>query len=338
MIRAVSLIALAMALLAGVDGACHLNCNGKGSCGSYDVCSCYGSYDYESGKDCSLRVCPYGKTRGTIDSTNVHKYKECSENGVCNRKTGECDCGDGFTGRACDRTDCPNDCGKNGQCQLLSTFNTAYTTAWDADATMICMCDPGYEGAGCELRMCPLGDDPLTLQSSVNNGFQVDEEQTCTITQSGAMTGKFTLKFTDWTGKQHETWPFDITTVTSAAVKEALQALPNNVIPDCTVDVSGDPSSANVVIVVTFTATENSGAQELLTIGTDDYSVDGHQPIKATIANFVTGTTLCAKTTVGTNEENSICSGRGTCNSETGECGCFTGFHGHSCASQTSLQ
>merc|ERR1711871_1280818 len=45
-----------------------------------------------------------------------HFYMECSNRGVCDRKTGVCECFDGYTGRACSRQACPNDCSGHGEC------------------------------------------------------------------------------------------------------------------------------------------------------------------------------------------------------------------------------
>ena len=37
----------------------------------------------------------------------VHRYAECSNAGVCNRVSGECECYDMFDGAACSRMKCP---------------------------------------------------------------------------------------------------------------------------------------------------------------------------------------------------------------------------------------
>lgn len=61
-----------------------------------------------------IGVCPKGKTiRGiptfssttsSIDINTLHStYSECSNNGLCNRKTGQCECFKPFNGTACDR-------------------------------------------------------------------------------------------------------------------------------------------------------------------------------------------------------------------------------------------
>merc|ERR1711871_1749799 len=45
-----------------------------------------------------------------------HFYMECSNQGLCDRKTGLCECFDGYTGRACQRQACPEDCSGHGVC------------------------------------------------------------------------------------------------------------------------------------------------------------------------------------------------------------------------------
>jgi len=199
---------------------------------------------------------------------------------------------------------------------------------------MICKCDPGFEGPACERRMCPKGDDPLTLQSGVNNGVQVDEEQKCLLVGSG-ISGEFTLSFTDWQGKEHETKPFGVTTVTALEIQEALQMLPNNIIPSVTVSLSGS-GTAGLDIRVTFTAAENSGSQNLLLANHADRSAAGHQPKYAGLSGTITSFD-CTREVQGT-EESKVCAGRGVCDTELGVCNCFTGFYGHSCAMQTALQ
>lgn len=316
-------------------GACHNGCSGHGTCGAYDICTCHTGWDVSTAHDCSERRCPYGKTRGSTHSDGVHSYQECSDNGVCNRQSGECECHEGYTGASCQRAMCPSDCNGRGNCQPVGTHVSAYTsTNWDSKLTMVCKCDPGFEGPACERRMCPVGDDPLTLS-------QTDNKQTCTISAVGnaALTGKFTLKFTDWTGQVHETRAHDITTVTSLSLKESLLALPNNVVPAATVTVSGDPSSAPLVMVIEFTSSDNSGTLPLMTIESDDDSAQGHQPVRAKLssAGDVAITATCVETVAGT-AESKVCAGRGVCDSEAGKCVCHSGFYGHSCDKQTSLQ
>ena len=51
---------------------------------------------------------------------------ECSENGICNRATGNCLCSPGWGGTACDRLVCPDDCSGHGRC--LSMEDLARTS------------------------------------------------------------------------------------------------------------------------------------------------------------------------------------------------------------------
>jgi hypothetical protein len=104
-----------------------------------------------------------------------------------------CACFDGYTGTACARAACPNDCSGHGTCESIKEFAemasfdthaahepTARAAAsnnhpdfsssvgesfsydlWDADKTMGCKCDPGFYGADCSLKKCAYGLDPL---------------------------------------------------------------------------------------------------------------------------------------------------------------------------------
>jgi hypothetical protein len=128
---------------------------------------------------------------------NVHKLMECSNHGNCNRKTGQCICAKGFGGIACEQQLCPGNptCSGNGRCfnlrrlarvsgaLPLSTRTYKYEDAsknhqsWDSNVFQKCVCDSSwpvglgagqvqqseYFGNACELRHCPGGDDPATL-------------------------------------------------------------------------------------------------------------------------------------------------------------------------------
>lgn len=62
-------------------------------------------------------------------------------------------------------------------------------TNWEADMVMTCICDWGYMGGDCSLRMCPKGDDPVTtLQDSPR------VEMTVAAT-AGTLAGNFLLSF-----------------------------------------------------------------------------------------------------------------------------------------------
>ena len=90
--------------------------------------------------------------------------------GSCNRNTGLCECFNGFYGSACQKITCGNACNGHGVCASTSHLHDFYLPSstignynqWDGNHTYSCVCDSGYTGVGCTMRMCPKGDDPLT--------------------------------------------------------------------------------------------------------------------------------------------------------------------------------
>lgn len=222
-------------LIAGAQARCPSDCSGKGTCGEHDLCTCYPGYQ---GLDCSERTCLFGRAWGDVVSGEglAHDYSECSGNGECDRKTGECTCYDGFTGDACRYSSCPNSCSGHGTCEFISEIATDGTVQygshpdrgydlWDAKKSRFCKCDAYWSGADCSARMCPKGNDPLTTMSSDDlggNTAEVQEVQTVTIRPQllknnfgayVAIGGDFTLTYTDAYNQEWTTRPIRVTTV-----------------------------------------------------------------------------------------------------------------------------
>ncbi|KAF4323128.1 hypothetical protein BBO99_00002677 [Phytophthora kernoviae] len=154
----------AMALLTEVDAYCPNGCNAQGTCGKNDKCTCYMRQDQEDwtypaykGADCSLRTCPYGDAWVSVPTaTNIAQAKaECSNRGLCDYGTGRCACFPGYEGKACERTECPNDCNSHGICLTIAAIIAGAPTppatyaAWDANKQMGCYCDQGAQGRDC---------------------------------------------------------------------------------------------------------------------------------------------------------------------------------------------
>jgi len=159
-----------------------------------DSCTCFSHtgfngatvYQY-TGADCSLKTCPYGLAWNgaalSVDTTGVAKgnvyhtqHKQCSNQGLCNAKSGACECFDGYTGEACQRSKCPNDCSDAGRCteawqivkdvkedtEYYGDYVNALTyAAWDSAQLRGCICDFGRSGPDCSILDCPSGTDPL---------------------------------------------------------------------------------------------------------------------------------------------------------------------------------
>jgi hypothetical protein len=302
------------AILGLASAECPNACSGHGTCGAKDSCSCYQNYQ---GNDCSERTCyfgiahvdtpkgdlnadgyvsgplttvitgsevyPWGTTEQypNADANEGHFYMECSNKGMCDRKTGTCDCFDGYEGTACVRASCPNECSGHGTCESIKelaeqkSYNTnahdvptttpvgsapedhhnfdlaieesyAYDL-WDQDKTLGCKCDPVYYGADCSLKKCKYGVDPLFYDNA--DGVI---KQTSVIhlgsksTQRGAIGGSFRIVFYDVFGEKYVTK--QISTAASAdAVRQSLENLPNGVISHSSTDITGTPPAAVTV-------------------------------------------------------------------------------------------
>lgn len=114
----------------GVNADCAMQnyCNGHGTCiNSTSTCSCYEGWgattdiSFYKAPDCSQRTCPSDRAWSDVPSTplKAHAVTECSNRGTCDRTTGQCTCFDGFTGTACQRNKCPNDCSGHGVCMSM---------------------------------------------------------------------------------------------------------------------------------------------------------------------------------------------------------------------------
>ena len=100
-----------------------------------------------------------------VGANNAHPIAECSNQGICDRTTGMCTCFTNYDGIACERTVCPNNCNMAGVCytekQLAIEASRVYSTPWDAQKQMGCVCDLGRRGPDCSLFECPSGPDVM---------------------------------------------------------------------------------------------------------------------------------------------------------------------------------
>lgn len=206
----------------GVDSLpCPNLCNQHGTCDLVDrECRCHSGYE---GADCSRRVCPTGKSWADVatGTDDAHNTATCSDMGLCDYITGTCECFDGFEGDACQRSKCKDNCNHHGQCvnmNRMARFYDVSYTQWDAYKIYGCKCDEGYTGYDCSLKVCPIGDDPLTVD-------QVNERQLLLVSlpdgETAAASDWFTLTFDGWTTQAI------YATDSEATVKERLEWLPS---------------------------------------------------------------------------------------------------------------
>jgi hypothetical protein len=168
------------------------------------------------------------------------------------------------------------------------------TLSWDMKAIASCVCDGGYTGADCSQRICPYGDDPMTVCEEGNTeqiqevklswvgnyaASSSEEHSNAVATNSG-----FALRFTSYAGESFYTDAFagfsatadtDVVsafaaTGTAAAMESALEGLPNSRVKDVTVTATAfavGGASADQVWQVTFHHEDSGnsyGEQELL--------------------------------------------------------------------------
>lgn len=178
-------------------------------------------------------------------SQTAHQYSECSNAGVCNRRTGECECQEGFEGVACHRMSCPgflSSCSGHGVCQSTKQLakrdsGTVYSL-WDYRLVRGCLCDKGFYGGDCSLRRCKSGIDPVYYDDVVRIQYPMffftimTTSATYDISDGTAQLGPgyFSLIVFDQNGHGYTT-PRLQAPATCSSIISALEALPNNVIP-----------------------------------------------------------------------------------------------------------
>jgi len=200
-----------IAATVGVSSAfCPSYCSGHGECTENDICECFPGFGEA---DCSTRTCPSGLSWvvGTSSELSAlptpngpmgkHPYTECSSRGTCDRATGECECFEGYTGKACRRAACPNSCSGHGLCvadgdirSVLDGVNyygsdESFMLApqkqyWNAKMSHQCVCDQQYTGYDCSTRICPVGLDPAT---SCDDSGAVSDVQAVSVKFAAAL-------------------------------------------------------------------------------------------------------------------------------------------------------
>lgn len=191
--------------------ACTNYCNAHGTCEKGDRCACFpgwggadcseriasillliilfigacpfgeafvdgavGDLDHDgsiSGAEVKTEWYPHGRSE-MQNAERAHFYAECSNAGLCNRRTGECQCFPGYGGEECGRTLCPNSngtmCTGHGIC--MSAYMDTYMKGniyygWEMEKYYKCKCDKGWTGVDCSERECPKGTDPYESPS-----------------------------------------------------------------------------------------------------------------------------------------------------------------------------
>jgi hypothetical protein len=291
---------LVLATLVKVQSECANACNGHGKCTSFDMCICNRNYQGSdcSERICQFGIAHVDTPKGDIDgsgaitdadhiviennaaypygtseqfpnmqnsdlievSESAHYYMECSNKGICDRTTGECECYPGYDGVSCQRASCPgfpDSCNGHGVCktiaQLAYADNENVYKLWDQSSTMGCECDAGFYGPDCSLKKCKYGSDPLYLDDTATTkraAFDFLVLTTFNFTSDGvpglvtdaalkdvfndgemnSQDGHWRIRFFDHFGEDWTTEAL-IDDASCEDVIKALEAIPNDVVP-----------------------------------------------------------------------------------------------------------
>jgi len=366
---------LLLSLLVAVNAGCDNACSGHGTCTTNGVCECYDNWgvgmSHDSG-DCSERICPFEFS--WVDAPDKdghhHKYTECASKGICDRESGLCECFDGYEGKACQRTSCPNSCSGHGQCVYIedmeqpsdinngipsSYFSDDYPSFpyyyWDKTKTRGCVCDPEWFDVDCSKRMCPYGNDVMDhrMDLTATRLYQKQRIEFHSLERSSGLADTeytedrtFALTFKSKMNETFTTQPiqWQVATPTKRretelAIEYALKSLPNRVIDSVSVTI-GD-GTKDTFVEFEFNGAHVQGAQNLLKVRTAE-CLDGCTP-------YITGLMLAP---VGLNKNNVTetqladfnsfeCGRRGKCDYDSGICECFDGYTGLACNTVSAL-
>ena len=301
--------------------SCPNSCSKRGRCNKNTrQCTCFEGY---TGADCSLYVCPYGIawTDQSIGIDNAHKPAECSNMGICDRKTGNCACRSGFEGQACDRMSCPSNCNGNGKCEALYYYANSkdlgtgpllkYVTPWDAYKIQGCNCNVDWFGPACDQRKCPFGDDPMTGNgaNTVTNPIQYNEQQKLICKAGG---GSFTVSFR---GETTVPIAFNAKLSTFQAAFESLKTVGSgNTIMTLINSASQMCSDTGNTVNIVFQ--QNFGSLPLIV---PNFS-------RLFFRDAILIASVVASKVVDGSKENAFCSNRGICDPSTGICTCSTNY------------
>jgi hypothetical protein len=249
------------------------------------------------------------ESRGDVLTESAHYYRECSNKGICDRSSGDCECFEGYDGSACQRASCPTSgngvCSGHGTCnsiQELSGFDHENVyRLWDEDVTMGCNCDAGYTGADCSARTCKMGTDPLYYDDYANVRHANFTMQFYVMNDDAEVYGNYSIIFTDVFGEEWQTEPIDID-ANCAVVQDRLESLPNDVIPYGSVKCYKSEENLHINSDVTTSETKASGNTGVIA-GTSNADVtvhsgqqeqpDGYQdPFNTATNNYGLGETI----------------------------------------------
>lgn len=339
---------LILSFITLIYAGCDNGCSGHGECNLLtSECKCHDNWGLglnHLSSDCSERICPFDIA--WVDGANSlgfrHNHAECSNKGLCNRETGECECFPGFEGDACQRTTCPNDCSGHGRCVYMANLRENHESisrvhdeskihvhTWDEFKSRACECDPGYDGVDCSKRYCEQGTDPL---QAIHRG--APQIQYLDVPHN---VDEFYLVFTNYLNEKFSSEIIKRSEVTIGndefIATKFFKKLPFDFTDEYKVIID-----KNQRLKFQFSGSRFSAILPPLELHVDPcFTQDCHRQF----SNDLRLTHKVFKFNVNTDDQNLTpsfeCGGRGKCNYDTGLCECFAGYNGHACGSVPCL-
>lgn len=324
----------------------YLECSGKGVCDrTVGECRCFDSFE---GKACQRLACPNG----------------CSGHGTCEYMA---ELGNEQLSRTEGQVSAAvRDLAE--QSDPAGFSNMDFSKLWESQKLMACVCDPGFADIDCARRMCPRSNDVMDDRFGYYDQFRKNQIQNVTLYGAGPFgngTGSlisdfynktFALTFKSTLNETFTTIPLKVAAKETAeataqnlarAASRALKALPNAVVGSARVSAAFGYERAGaragrvafLKLALELTGTYTKGPQHLVTVE--------HAACGAGCTPQLTGLSLLSAPRNGTMSfvregapssfGNFECGRRGKCDYSTALCGCFSGYTGEACESQTAL-
>lgn len=318
-----------------------VECSDAGVCDrATGMCNCYEGHE---GSACQRTTCP----------------NDCSGHGVCQdntdfaedyaramsvqintkRYTPRCEMGE-----AIDETNCPR------QIEHLddyyTTFMATYDDAWDSALQTGCLCDSGYYGADCSKRECPTNSDPLDSScltetadgsevniraalSALNPPFEYGDNfhdataTTTTLTEATANYAELFGSSSVWNNVK------DFSTVYQHYTDLARSCTSFYIQQQGKLDQHGTALAQDTFDIVADMATLYSSTT---TAGSTATAVVYPVNVDSWVCDYMWDSAAVKVPYCGGQWAGQECSGRGLCDSTSGNCACFSGYTGNDCS------
>jgi len=219
-------------------------------------------------------------------------------------------------------------------CRYVEELSSQYSDSnWDTNKIQGCDCDAGFSGLDCGARLCPIGDDPMTVPTS---GLGDEWVVTVNFTSGQAPTqGEIHLDIGSL--EDHSTVstrPINLVTNTKEEIEKTI--LDTGLVKSIA---SSSVTTGASAFVYHFRLSEPLRLRNIRVRWEDDCTVAGCQPRKLAPlpAGILKGASAAVVSAAEAKAESARCSNRGTCDGSSGQCTCYEGFYGRACQFQTVL-